>query len=270
MQFVQEQIMSAWQPDQYLLFEKERTRPAIDLVNRMEFESPKRIIDIGCGPGNSTSVLRARWPNAHIIGLDNSQSMIDKAKASHPEGEWLLMDANEDFSSLGSFDIAFSNAALQWIPSHEKLLPNLYRQLSHGGLIAVQVPFVRHLPVFNEIIAMTRSSRWASCFASLPEYPKHYPFRHYYDIICRLSQEIYIWQTDYLHVMSSHDDIVDWYKGTGLRVFLDLLPDDQARRNFCSEYSERIAKAYPIEKDGNVILPFTRIFFLVYKRSSAS
>lgn len=258
--------MPVWQPDQYLRFEKERTQPATDLANRLEVESPKRIVDIGCGPGNSTAVLRARWPDAHIVGLDSSPSMICKAKNTYPSGDWRLMDATADFSSLGEFDIAFSNAVLQWLPNHEELLPRLYAQLSVGGVIAVQAPFVKNLPVYGEIIELTRLPQWAGYFAALPEYPKHLPFRHYYDIICRLSPDIHLWQTDYLHILPSHNDIVEWYKGTGLRAFLDMLPDDALRSRFISEYGERIAKTYPIEKDGRVILPFTRIFFLVYKR----
>jgi trans-aconitate 2-methyltransferase len=258
--------MSDWQPDQYLRFEKERTQPTIDLVNRLEVESPRRIIDIGCGPGNSTVILRERWPDAHVVGLDSSHSMLEKAKAKYPGCEWRLMDAAGDLSSLGAFDVVFSNAALQWIPDHETLLPNLYAQLSPGGVLAVQAPFVRDLPVYAEILAATRSPKWSEFFAKLPEYPKHFPFSRYYDIICGLSPRLYGWQTDYLHIMPSHDDIVEWYKGSGLRPFLDLLPDDARRRDFCGEYRERIAAAYPVERDGKVILPFTRIFFLVYKR----
>lgn len=258
--------MSDWQPDQYLRFRNERTQPAIDLAGRIEVGSPRRVVDIGCGPGNSTAVLRRRWPDAEIVGVDSSASMLEKARAEQPDGIWMRLDVGGDLSGLGRFDVVFSNAALQWIPDHDTLLPNLFGLLDDGGALAVQVPFVRDLPVFAEMAAMAATPRWAPHFPALPEYPKHFPFRHYYDIVCRLSPELYAWRTDYLHIFSSHDDIVEWYKGSGLRPFLDMLPDGAAREEFRREYGERIGRAYPAEKDGGVILPFTRIFFLVYKR----
>ena len=119
--------MSGWNPDAYLKFEQERTQPSRDLVSRIRLSNLKVIVDIGCGPGNSTHVLRDAWPKAKVIGLDNSKEMINKAKATYPECEWILADA-ADWQPHQKYDLVFSNATLQWIPNHAMLLSALVQE----------------------------------------------------------------------------------------------------------------------------------------------
>ena len=257
--------MADWQPIQYLKYRNERTQPTVDLVNRIDIRNIKRIIDIGCGPGNSTAILKSRWSEADVYGVDNSSNMIEKAKSENPDIGWLMMDALNDLSSLGKFDIVFSNAALQWMPGHEKLIPKLFNMLQDNGVLAVQVPCVKDLPVYSEIQRIIKLPKWRDFFKAPPVYPKHFTFNHYYDIICNLTDSIEIWQTDYIHIMSSHADILEWYKGSGLRPFLDMLPDTAMKEAFCGDYLDGISKAYPTEIDGRILLPFTRIFFMVNK-----
>ena len=257
--------MADWQPKQYLKYENERTQPSIDLVNRINHENPTRIIDIGCGPGNSTAILKKRWQGANIYGLDNSKNMIQKAQTDFTDIHWLLMSANDDLSSLGQFDIVFTNAALQWMPEHETLIPNMYKMLNEGGVLAAQVPYVRYLPIYSSIQVLIKTEKWSEYFICPPLYPKHYTYEHYYNIICGLTDKIEIWQTDYIHIMPDHEGIVEWYKGTGLRPFMDMIPDEKKRLDFCNDYKRLVSQKYPVEKNGNVLLPFTRIFFIAYK-----
>ncbi len=256
--------MSDWQPKQYLKFKNERTQPTIDLAERIEATGQKRIIDIGCGPGNSTDILRRRWPEASIIGLDNSKNMLEKAAADYQDIEWILMDASSDLSSLGEFDVVFSNAVLQWIPNHEELIPKLYRMLAPGGVLAVQAPYIKELPVYSVIIRIARSAKWAGYFGQIPEFPKHFSPAHYYDIISELTENLSVWQTDYIHVMNSHADIAEMYKGTGLRPFLDMLPGEEVKREFWLDYIAGLSESYAFEKNGKILLPFRRVFFLAY------
>lgn len=257
--------MAEWQPDQYLKYKNERTQPSIDLASRISLDDPRRILDIGCGPGNSTRILKDRWPGAEVYGLDSSESMIHKAEKDHPDIRWLHGNAGDDLTPLGTFDIVFSNAALQWMPDHETLIPGLYALLREGGALAVQVPFVRHLPVYGSMQALLEADKWAGHFAGPPAHPAHHPYNYYYSIISGLSENIQLWQTEYIHIMSDHGGIVEWYKGTGLRPYLDTLPSEALREEFCADYRRLIERAYPVERDGKVLFPFTRIFFLVYK-----
>ena len=130
--------MIDWNPDLYLKFGKERTLPSKDLISRIGLENPARILDIGCGSGNSTNELKKRWPNAEIIGIDNSSTMIEKAQLLYPEIDFRLMDATEDLSSLGKFDIVFSNAVFHWISNHNALLKEIHKVLKPHGMLVCE------------------------------------------------------------------------------------------------------------------------------------
>jgi len=131
--------MPRWDANVYLRFADERTQPSIDLAQRIALSGPRRIVDIGCGPGNSTEVLRRRWADASILGLDSSPQMIDAARQRHPQGEWLVADATS-WEPAEALDLIFSNATFQWLANHESLCPRLLRQLRPGGALAVQMP----------------------------------------------------------------------------------------------------------------------------------
>ena len=256
--------MSDWKPELYLKFEKQRTQPAIDLVSRIDMTAPKRIIDIGCGPGNSTKALKKRWPNAQITGIDNSPNMIAQANKTDGDIHWVCADASGDLSSLGRFDVVFSNAAIQWMPHHEKLLPNLFSLLESEGVLAVQVPNTTQMPVHMTLQSLVHSERWV---AKLSGEDTHSTFfaPYYYDILSKMSSDIDLWETHYYHVMENHQSIVQWYSSTGLRPYLNRLDSASDQTNFLVEFEDALKAAYPKQKDGSVLFPFTRIFFIAIK-----
>jgi len=253
--------MSDWKPDLYLQFRNERTQPSIDLAMKIMAEKPRRILDIGCGPGNSTNVLRTRWPQAKIIGLDSSAAMIAEAKAKYPTIEWVCADASGDLAHLGRFDIVFSNAAIQWMPDHKRLLRTLFAMLNPGGVLAVQAPNVARMPVYIELRRLAASDKWKHRLTGLDRPHSRHGARFYYDIICGLSDMVALWETRYFHVMNTHADLVKWYSGTGLRPYLNCLADDALRAGFLADLETALRHVYPIQADGKILFPFTRIFF---------
>jgi len=131
-----------WDSAAYLRFKAERTQPSIDLVKRIDLEQPRKLLDVGCGPGNSTQVLADAFPNAlRIIGIDSSPEMIEAAKDDHPDMEFRICDAL-NLPSLGEawFDVVFSNACIQWVPDHPRLIRDMLALLRPGGMLAVQFP----------------------------------------------------------------------------------------------------------------------------------
>ena len=148
--------MADWNSAQYLKFKNERTQPAVDLAMRIK-NNPKTIVDIGCGPGNSTKVLRDIFTDANILGIDNSPNMIEKAKSEHSDIDFDLCDA---LSLDGKYDLLFSNACLQWIPNHDTLIPSLMEKLNDGGILAVQVPMNGEEPLFRLIREVANESKW--------------------------------------------------------------------------------------------------------------
>jgi len=256
--------MGDWKPELYLKFEKQRTQPAIDLVSHIDLSAPKRIIDIGCGPGNSTLALKNRWPNAEITGLDSSPAMIAQASKTDRDIQWVCADASSDLSGLGKFDIVFSNAAIQWMPQHEKLLPDLFSMLEDGGVLAVQVPNTTNMPVQTALNSLVHSERWRARLSGENSHSAFFaPF--YYDVLSALSSDIDLWETHYYHVMENHHSIVQWYSSTGLRPYLNRLDSVSDQEEFLAEFENALNVAYPIQNDGSVLFPFTRIFFLARK-----
>ena len=159
--------MPKWNPDQYERFIKDRTQPAIDLANRLNISDPKNILDLGCGPGNSTTILKEKFPCSKVIGADNSDEMLEKARSIYPEIEFIKLDANGDFRDLNEkFDILFSNACIQWLPDHRKLLPKLFSLLKTDGILAVQIPMQREHPVHQIINELIHKKAWTSKFTA--------------------------------------------------------------------------------------------------------
>ena len=255
--------MSDWNPEQYLKFGSERTRPSIDLMARIRIERAGSILDVGCGPGNSTQVLRLRWPRAEITGLDNSKKMIEEARKSYPGGKWLVGDASE-LEGEGAYDIVFSNAALQWIPGHSVLIPRLFSLVRPGGAMAAQVPANSGSPLHRGLLSVSRKAQWRALTAGCRHLLHYHSPEYYYDLLQPLAAKVDLWETTYYHVLSSHKELIEWYKGSGMRPFLERLPDDSAASAFENEVLERCKRFYPSRKDGEVLYPFRRVFFIAY------
>jgi len=223
-----ELMMSRWDPDSYLRFEHERTLPSHDLVARIKLTDPKTVVDIGCGPGNSTSVLRNAWPGADVIGLDNSEEMIKKARATFPGGKWVLADAT-DWHSDDKYDLVFSNATLQWIPNHEKLLRQLFDRINMNGALAAQVPFNIESPLYKALLAVSESSKWHNLMIGCSDQIFYRDETHYYSLLSRLSTRVEIWMTTYFHIMETHQNLVDWYASTGMKMYLERIETEEKR-----------------------------------------
>jgi len=253
--------MPTWNPHQYLKFAEERSRPCRDLAARVEVEAPRSIIDLGCGPGNSAEVLAARWPQAAITGLDSSAAMIDAARATSPHYEWRIGDISAWAAGDQRFDIVFSNAALQWVGDHAEVFPQLLSHVAEGGALAVQVPG-------NYASGQHQLMREVAKRAHLQVREWHtHNLDFYYDALAPHAARLDLWATEYLHVLPNIEAIVEWYKGTGMRPYLDALADEAERERFLAEYLEGLRQIYAPQPDGAVLFPFRRIFIVAYSSS---
>ena len=256
--------MSNWNPDQYLKFARQRTQPSIDLAAKVTAENPTSVIDIGCGPGNSTRVLLERWPNARVSGLDSSPEMIKKAKADLPDIEWITGDAGT-FTFENEYDVVFSNAAIQWMQGHEALVPRLYGIVKSGGALAVQIPADQGSPIRRSLLSVSAQEKWSKYTSGRERLMNYRTAEYYYDILAGIGGRFDVWETVYYHVLDSHKDLIEWYKGTALRPFLEKMPDDAIRKEFEDEILDGCKDQYEIRNDGKVLYPFRRIFFVAYK-----
>ena len=255
--------MNDWNATQYLQFESERTRPSLDLIMRIEIPLIQRIIDVGCGPGNSTQALRRRWNNAAIFGLDNSPHMIETARAAFPDESWLLDDA-ATWKSDAPFDLVFSNAVLQWLPHHETLIPHLLNQVAKGGALAVQVPAHYASDVHLATLEVADNAQWRERTIAASNALTIRAPEFYYDLLQPLAARIELWETTYIHVLESPRAVLDWFRATGLRPFLEVLNNSE-KSLFENLLLEKYEVKYPRRKNGCVLFPFRRLFFIAYK-----
>ena len=254
--------MPPWNPEAYLKFADERTRPAADLAARILKASPGSILDVGCGPGNSTRVLRERWPGAEITGLDNSPEMIAQARASHPGGAWVLGDAAA-YDPGRRFDVVFSNAALQWLPDQEQVLPRLLALAEEDGCLAVQVP-AEGSGFRAALRAVAGRPRWRPALAGAEDALSFHEAAFYYDQLAPRAARVDLWETTYFHVLASHEALLEWYAQTGMRPYLDRLGEAD-RAAFQAEVLAACRGDYPAAADGKVLMPFRRVLFVAWK-----
>lgn len=253
--------MAGWDPELYLKFGGERTQPSIDLVSRIAVDRPQRVVDLGCGPGNSTQILRKRWPDATIIGVDSDPNMIAAARREYPEGRWEQQDI-ADWTADAPFDVVFSNAALHWLTDHETLFPRLLRSVAPGGVLAVQMPSVTASPVHRAIWKIASDARWSDRLAAARNAQTMHPPAFYYDVLRPHVSRLDQWETEYLHPLEGPAAIVDWIRSTALRPFLDALSTDEERQTFVGWLLDSLTDAYPRLADGRVLVPYRRQFLV--------
>ena len=255
--------MPTWDATLYLRFEQERIQPAIDLAARIGLDSPSQIVDLGCGPGSSTAVLARRWPRAVLTGIDSSQTMLAAARRDYPHWDWVATDIST-WEAHPPVDLVFSNAALQWVPDHARQFKRLLDQVAPGGAFAAQVP-ESHAPAHDLMRELAASERWRNAFTSPPRTWHSHSSEFYYDVLSSHAAHVELWRTEYLHVLDSPDGVVEWYRGSGLRPWLDALPNDDERQRFLADYRRLLKPHFLPRTDGRVLFPFPRLFIVAYR-----
>ncbi len=252
--------MADWSPEQYLKFEDERTRPPRELLARVPLETPRRVVDLGCGPGNSTQLLRERFPDSQTMGVDSSPAMIRKARERLPDCLFVEADIRNWVPEAGT-DLLFANAVFQWLPNHPQVLRRLLECLPTGGVLAVQMPDNTEEPANALQRKVAANGPWATALAGAAPRSALLSPEGYYDLLKPVCARIDIWHTIYNFALAGPQAIVEWFKGSSLQPYLTLL-DVAAGEEFLAAYSERIRLAYKPRVDGTVLLKFPRLFFV--------
>lgn len=255
----------AWDPQTYLRFGAERTRAAAELLARIPLDAPAHVVDLGCGPGNSTALLAARWNSARLDGIDNSPEMLKQARNSNFDAMWTEADI-AGWAPADRPDVIYANAALQWVPDHKVLLPRLVSYLSTAGVLAFQVPRNFEEPCHALIRDVAANGPWADKLQNVRDWWNVLAPEDYFDILEPSCDDIDIWETRYLQTLGGKDAVYDWMSGTGLRPFAAAL-EGAERDAFLGEYRRRLAAAYPPRASGITLYPFQRLFCIARKRT---
>lgn len=254
-----------WDPALYGGFAAPRLRPAFDLLARVPLEAPARIADLGCGGGQATRLLAARWPDAEMTGIDSSAEMLAEGRARDQAGRiaWVQGDAAA-WRPDRPVDLLFSNAALHWLDDHAALFPRLLGQVAPGGVLAVQMPANHAAPTHAGIAETVHAGPWAARLAPLLRPAPVAAPEAYYDLLSPMAAQLDIWHSEYLHVLDGDDAVVRWVSATALAPVLQALADGE-RAEFLADYRARMARAYPRRSDGRTLLPFRRLFIVAVR-----
>mgnify|MGYP002624456999 FL=1 len=252
--------MSVWQPGIYLEFADERTRPAAELLQRIPQETPDLVIDLGCGPGNATGLLRARWPAARIVGVDNAPAMLKAARASGVDAEWQAADIAA-WRPDAAPDVIFANAVLQWLPDHAGLLPRLLSMLAPGGVLALQMPRNFTAPSHTIVQQIVETGPWAERLMPLRDpNPVSRP-EQYFAWLSSRAAGLDIWETEYVHVLWGEDAVYRWISATALAPYLNALKGEE-KDAFVRQCKERLGAVYRPRENGATLFPFRRLFMV--------
>lgn len=249
-----------WDPAQYLKFAGPRLRPAIDLLARIDVAAPQTVYDVGCGAGNVTRLIAARWPQAHISGVDGSAEMLAKAAAESPAITWQQADF-ATWRPPQPVDVIYSNAALHWVERHEPVIAALFAALKPGGVLAVQMPRNFSAPSHASMSVAARQGPWRG---KLEPLLRPAPVREpavYHDLLAPRAARLDIWETEYLQVLDGEHAVKEYTKSTWLHPLLEAL-DEPERSGFEAAYTTLVDAAYPRRADGKTLFPFRRLFII--------
>lgn len=254
-----------WNPDVYLAFADQRGRPFFDLLARVGAEAPRRVVDLGCGPGNLTVSLAQRWPQAVIEAWDSSPEMVEAARE---RGVDAYLGDVRDFRPRPDTDVVLSNATLQWLPEHRDLLVSWASQLTAGSWIAIQMPGNFEAPSHQAVRELASREPWVEPLRDMP-------FREgrvidspvgYADLLTTAGCRVDAWETTYVHPLTGEHPVLEWISGTALRPVRSRLTDGQWQQ-FRAELAPMLAAAYPARPDGTTFFPFRRVFVVAQVRS---
>ncbi|MFO1059655.1 MAG: methyltransferase domain-containing protein [Dongiaceae bacterium] len=258
--------MPSWDPQQYVRFADHRLRPGLDLLARVPDLPPDPpgdgIWDLGCGSGALAPFLARRWPDRRVRGLDSSAEMLEAARRAVPEVDFEAGDI-AGWQAPAPAALLYANAALQWLPDHRTLFPRLLAMLAPGGVLAVQMPHNHDSPSHQAMRAAAADGPWSARLGAVRAIQPVAEAAAYHRILAGAAA-LDIWETEYLHVLTGPDPVVEWTKGTGLRPYLDRL-EGAERQGFLAAYAARVAAAYPPEPDGRTLFPFRRLFIVAQR-----
>ncbi len=253
--------MAVWDPARYLQFADDRARPFLDLIAQIPTNRRRSSIWAGGPGGHLTKHLRAQWPSAEILGIDESAAMVDRAITDNfdPRANFDVADVVE-WAPHRPYDLMISNAMFQWVPDQFGVIDRLLGHLSDGGAFAIQVPNGHDAPPFRTVLAELAATEPFAESLSDVRPPSPPPGR-------RGLPEVLLRSRFPRQRLGNHlparprrrRSVFDWIAGGGIRPYIQALPAD-LREQFVTELKRRLAEAYPRHEWGGTLLPFRRAF----------
>ena len=244
-----------WNPQSYLYLRGHRERPLHDLLARINCEEPEWVYDLGCGPGHLTGYLDVRWRTAHVCGIDSSLSMVQEARRN---GAKAHVGDLQDWTPPEGVGVAFSHAALQWLPNHPEILARWAEQMTPGSWIAVQLPGNYEAPSHLAVRDLLNTDPWRELVHQTPFHSGILNPIGYKEVLAAAGCSVEVWETTYIHELEGEDAVLHWAIEGDLNPVLEKLSAAH-REQFCADLGATLRGHYPT-KDGCVQYEFRRVF----------
>jgi trans-aconitate 2-methyltransferase len=258
---------SAWNPEQYARFGAERSQPFFDLLSLVQPIPGGRAVDLGCGTGELTRVMHERSGARATIGIDNSETMLERSAQYAGQGLTFRLGTILRFAPRTPVDLIFSNAALQWVPDHPKLFERLDAGLAPGGQLAVQMP-ANHDHASHTVansVAMEEPFRTA-----LDGFVRVVPVQApewYAALLHGLGfAEQHVRLQVYGHVLAGPEEVIEWVRGTYLTSYQERL-SPELFETYLERYRSALLSALPADRP--YFYPFKRLLIWGRKQDAA-
>lgn len=246
----------AWDPDRYLRFKAERFAPFDDLIGLVERRPAMSVVDLGCGTGELTRRLADSLDGADVVGVDSSPEMLERSREFERGGVRFELADLMDFG--GEYDLVVSNAAIHWVGDQAAAVGRLYTLVAPGGQLVVQVPANHHHPSHVLAAEVAKERPFAAALSGWTPGRPVLRSEEYATALWDLGATgVVAFERVYLHELEDSAAMVEWMRGTGLRAYLERLPED-LHDAFVAEYSARLAGSFPTTP---VLFTFNRRFF---------
>ncbi len=250
-----------WNPEQYHKFQSERSAPFYDLLKLVEIRPQLKVIDLGCGTGELTRVLADALPGSDVIGLDSSAQMLDAARTASYSTSSLRFEQGDLSKLTDTWDLIFSNAAIQWSEDHEKLIPQLFSQLNPGGQLCVQIPSNHNHTSHQLIREIAKEEPFKKTMNGFERQSPVLSIDDYTRILFEQNaRNIIVFEKIYPHVLENSDAVVEWISGTALVPYFERLGEHKAE--FLDVLGKKMKTALP---ESPLLYPFRRILFSAAK-----
>lgn len=247
----------AWNPEKYDEFKSERFAPFYDLISLINIKPVMDVIDLGCGTGELTGKLAAKLSDAHILGIDSSVEMLNKADAFRTENlSFELRTIEEQIATDQKWDLIFSNAAIQWVENHRVLLPKIISKLKPNGQVAIQIPSQKS-NILNQILAeLVQEEPYKNALNGWIRNSPVLETDDYAQIFFENgSKAMTIYEKIYPLIVPHTDELFQWISGTALIPYLEKLTGE-VKDNFVSEFKSRIDQRF---LKTPILYPFKRM-----------
>ncbi len=257
--------MADWDPELYNRFRRYRAEPVEHILSRLKFADHEIMVDLGCGSGENTLELGRRSAHGSARGIDGSPAMIEAARKlldAEPEDlgrrvSFELLDVPK-FQAERAFTLIFSNATFHWIPNQRALFAACFAALQPGGRIVVQIPANETETAKVELGRLAREEPWCSMLSGRERAFREDPPEKYATMLAELGYDrVDCYHLTFHHPMDHPAEVVQWYRSTGLRPFMDAIPKNR-HDEFLDSLTTRLNSAYGAS--GPLTFDFKRLF----------